>query len=132
MWPTIEDGDTVIVRSVDPAELRTGMIAVGIYPEALIVHRIVDVEVNAKGDRLFTFDADNGSLPDRVPASRILGLAEARVPRLGGRPVTLLPATELLSRSRWWQWLANDSQSSRTRRGRARAAIRTETRTLKQ
>jgi hypothetical protein len=109
LWPTVEEGDTLVLRSADPTELTPGMIAVGIQGKALTVGRIVDVDVAPRGNRLFTFEGDDRSLRCRIPQWRMLGLAEARIPRLGGPAVSLLPATVLMSRSRWWRRLAADS-----------------------
>ena len=66
MRPTLEVGDIVVVKAVDPSEIRVGDVIVFHDPidgEKLIVHRVVDV-VHSGGKYYFDTKGDANFLKD--------------------------------------------------------------------
>ena len=100
MIPTLEIGDLIIVRGVDPREITVGTIIVFYDPTnykqlldinvltatgaRLIVHRVYGLE--QEGDEIyFKTKGDHNPMPDpwTVPANYVVGVVIARVPYVG-------------------------------------------------
>jgi signal peptidase len=91
MAPTLNVGDLIVVRGVDPTTIRPGDVIVfdvpppyDRYTPSPIVHRVV--EVRAEDGRLaFVTKGDNLPSPDGwlVPAENVRGVCVAKVPYLG-------------------------------------------------
>jgi len=87
MVPTLERGDLIVVRGVDPREITVGTIIVFHSPrdyETLIVHRVYGLE--QKGDEIyFRSKGDYNPRPDDwiIPANQVVGVYVARIPYVG-------------------------------------------------
>ena len=98
MEPTLNKGDLVFLRGMDPDDIKTGMIedksgdiivydARGIWegaPEDPIIHRVVD-KINIGGVWYFLTKGDANPYPDRayIPEDRILGVVSGKIPYIG-------------------------------------------------
>jgi len=92
MAPTLNVGDLVLVRGVDPLEVKEGDIIVFNVPPPYdrqvpspVIHRVVGVEVY-EGKPYFKTKGDNpraGEDPWVVPAENVVGIYVAKVPYLG-------------------------------------------------
>lgn len=77
MRPVIDDGDRVLVQSVDPRRLRVGDIVTFSDGGALRMHRIVR-RVRAVGGTRFVTRGDNAPAADLpVDVARLIGIAVA-------------------------------------------------------
>ncbi len=87
MVPTLERGDLIVVRGVDPREITVGTIIVFHSPrdyETLIVHRVYALE--QEGDEIyFRSKGDYNPRPDdwMIPANYVVGIFIARIPYVG-------------------------------------------------
>jgi len=87
MVPTLERGDLIVVRGVDPGEIAVGTIIVFHSPrdyETLIVHRVYGLE--QKGDQIyFRTKGDYNPRPDdwTIAADYVVGVFIARIPYVG-------------------------------------------------
>jgi signal peptidase I len=75
MYPTIRDGETLIVQPIEPARVAVGDIILHAVDQRLIAHRVVRI-VNSKSAAAceFIFKADaSSSLNEPVKPSQILG-----------------------------------------------------------
>ena len=87
MVPTLERGDLIVVRGVDPREITVGTIIVFHSPrdyETLIVHRVYALE--QEGDEIyFRSKGDYNPRPDdwTIPANYVVGIFIARIPYVG-------------------------------------------------
>jgi len=87
MVPTLERGDLIVVRGVNPGEIAVGTIIVFHSPrdyETLIVHRVYGLE--QKGDEVyFRTKGDYNPRPDDwiIPANYVVGVFIARIPYVG-------------------------------------------------
>lgn len=92
MAPTLNVGDLVIVRGVNPCAINVGDIIVFNVPKAYsglspspVIHRVIAIEWS-EGTPFFRTKGDNPSCdvdPWLVPAENILGVYVTRVPFLG-------------------------------------------------
>jgi hypothetical protein len=76
MSPAIEDGDRVLVESVDPADLRVGDIVKVRFESQFLMHRLVRRDRDERGEWL-TLRGDNAFEEERVPAVDVIGRALA-------------------------------------------------------
>jgi len=87
MVPTLERGDLIVVRGIEPGEITVGTIIVFHSPrdyETLIVHRVYGLE--QKGNEIyFRTKGDYNPRPDdwMIPANYVVGVFIARVPYVG-------------------------------------------------
>jgi signal peptidase len=87
MIPTLNVGDIIIVRGVDPETVTVGTIIIFHSPidyEMPIVHRVIAAD--HQGSALFfETKGDNNPVADgwRVPAQNLMGLYVAKVPYVG-------------------------------------------------
>jgi signal peptidase len=106
MLPLVRDGDVVLVRPVDPDELRVGdVVLCRSHPGRIVVHRVVKVLANSAGVR-YTVQGDQLTRPDgRLPAAQIYGRV-ASIERDGatidvGRPAMRTLGWLAVLRARW-------------------------------
>jgi len=88
MEPTYPPGTLVVVRPVDPANLRVGSVVtfqVSSGDDTVITHRIIGVTVNSGGSRSFTTMGDNNAVADdtTVRPEQIRGEVWYALPWLG-------------------------------------------------
>ena len=87
MIPTLNVGDIIIVRGVDPHDVTVGTIIIFHSPyeyDMPIVHRVIAV-LNS-GDQLsFETKGDNNEVQDgwRVPAANLIGVYVIKIPYVG-------------------------------------------------
>lgn len=88
MRPAMEPGSLVIVRPVDPADIRIGdVITYQLHsgrPE-VVTHRVVGIAASSGGERTFTTQGDANSTPDAEPVMevQVRGRVAYMVPWLG-------------------------------------------------
>jgi signal peptidase len=87
MIPTLNVGDIILVRGVDPRAVTVGTIIIFHSPndwEMPIVHRVVAVN-NQGGSTFFETKGDNNPVEDgwRVPAANLMGVYIAKLPYVG-------------------------------------------------
>jgi signal peptidase len=87
MIPTLNVGDIIIVRGVDPSTVTTGMIIIFHSPydySTPIVHRVIAID-NEGGQMFFETKGDNNPVADgwRVPAANLIGAYVAKIPYIG-------------------------------------------------
>jgi len=87
MVPTLNVGDIILVRGIDPDQITVGTIIIFHSPnnyEMPIVHRVI--EVNKEGNSIFfRTKGDHNPGPDgwRVPAENLMGVYVGRIPYVG-------------------------------------------------
>ena len=118
MEPTLNKGDLVFLRGMDPDDIKTGTIedksgdiivydARGLWegaPEDPIIHRVVD-KINIDGVWYFLTKGDANPYPDRayIPEDRILSVVAGKIPSIGWIKIfltdsgLLIPALVILS-----------------------------------
>ena len=87
MIPTLNVGDIIIVRGVDPRTVTVGTIIIFHSPyeyDMPIVHRVIAVD-NQGNAIFFETKGDNNPTPDgwRVQAGNLIGIYVARIPYVG-------------------------------------------------
>jgi len=87
MIPTLNVGDIIIVRGVDPQTVTMGTIIIFHSPvdyEMPIVHRVIAIDHQGNG-LFFETKGDNNPVADgwRVPAKNLMGVYVAKVPYVG-------------------------------------------------
>ena len=119
MTPTYSVGSMLVVKSVDPSDVRVGMPLSFVVPDEGVIetHRVVRVQRNKTGLSFRTKgDANLAADPDLVPASAVRGTVKWSVPHVGeimlwlrwprgflvlvATPLLVLAATEVLARRR--------------------------------
>jgi len=87
MVPTLNVGDIILVRGVDPQQVAVGTIIIfhsPVNPDTAIVHRVVSVD--SEGSSLFfETKGDHNPAKDnwRVPAANLMGIYVGKIPYLG-------------------------------------------------
>ena len=90
MSPTLNVGDIVITKSVDPEELAVGDVVRYRRNQVNIVHRILQVENNGGGIVLTTKGDANNTIDSPGPAPiDVIGRSVMRVPKLGWLTIVL-------------------------------------------
>jgi signal peptidase len=87
MIPTLNVGDIIIVRGVNPSTVTIGTIIIFHSPvdyELPIVHRVIAIDHQPNG-LFFETKGDNNPVADgwKVPASNLMGVYVAKVPYVG-------------------------------------------------
>lgn len=87
MIPTLNVGDIIIVRGVDPRTVTVGTIIIFHSPNEYdmpIVHRVIAID-NQGNTVFFQTKGDNNPGPDgwKVPAQNLMGVYAARIPYVG-------------------------------------------------
>jgi signal peptidase I/ribosomal protein L40E len=77
-------GDLLLIRGVDPAEIRVGDVVVYEGSRGLIVHRVLEIRSDEKGNLTFQTKGD-ANIPFDAPirAEAVVGKVIAVVPKLG-------------------------------------------------
>jgi signal peptidase len=88
MEPGLPPGTLIIVRPVDPADLRIGDVAtyqIRSGEPDVVTHRITSISTTTSGDRTFTFQGDNNPSADaeQVQAGQVQGKVWYSLPFLG-------------------------------------------------
>ena len=122
MWPNIQEGDLIIVKSADPKDVKAGDVISFFDPDSrdngVLTHRVVEV-VNENGELSFRTkgDANNADDPTPVPAGNLIGIYRTKINGAGNIamflqstpglivcvaiPLVLLIGTELLRRRKY-------------------------------
>jgi signal peptidase I len=79
MWPMIRNGDVLVVKSLDPADLRLGDIVAFKRCGRLFAHRVVGVSQQGDGKVVLTRGDACGTPDLPLPQSAILGRVESIV-----------------------------------------------------
>jgi signal peptidase len=87
MIPTLNVGDIIIVRGVDPSTITLGTIIIFHSPydyPTPIVHRVIAID-NQGGMLFFETKGDNNMVADgwKVPAANLIGVYIAKIPYVG-------------------------------------------------
>ena len=87
MIPTLNVGDIILVRGVDPATITVGTIIIFHSPydyQMPIVHRVIAV-TSTGGSIYFQTEGDNNPGPDgwNVPAENLMGIYVGKLPYVG-------------------------------------------------
>lgn len=121
MYPTIESGDLIIIKAVDPETVQEGDIISFFDPDgngtSVVTHRAI--RINREGALSFTTKGDFNNTEDisAVPAESLVGVYQTRIKGAGnvamflqttpglivcvGVPLVLLVAYELIRRKRY-------------------------------
>jgi hypothetical protein len=74
MYPTIRDGETVVVRPIDPKLVRRGDVLLYCSPRGLTAHRVVGVVGEIGAPAMVVFRGESaGALDERIDSRHILG-----------------------------------------------------------
>ena len=89
MEPVYYEGDVVVIKKIDPSELKVGDIIVfeAVGGGIPIVHRIEEV-IEEDGTLYFVTKGDNNSFRDTyyspgVPGSKVIGTPVLKIPKVG-------------------------------------------------
>lgn len=87
MVPTLNVGDIILVRGIDPHQVTVGTIIIFHSPnnyEMAIVHRVVNVD-NEGNQIFFQTKGDHNPGPDgwKVPAANLMGVYVGKIPYVG-------------------------------------------------
>jgi signal peptidase I len=84
MEPTHKQGDVVLIKDVDAADLHVGDVVVFEALGQQIMHRIIEQRTGPDGEMVVVTQGDNVALPDvPIPASQVNGRLVGKVPVLG-------------------------------------------------
>lgn len=85
MSGTIEVGDLIFVGKTQPEELKEGDIIAYMSGQVVVTHRIVEITTDENGGLLFTTQGDANNAPDqaKVSGDKIVGIYQARIPKMG-------------------------------------------------
>jgi signal peptidase I len=84
MEPAHKQGDVVLIKDVDEADLHVGDVVVFEALGQQIMHRIIEQRTGPDGEMVIVTQGDNVALPDfPVPASKVSGKLVGEVPLLG-------------------------------------------------
>lgn len=133
MSPEIQSGDLIICHTVDAASVQAGDIISFYDPEgngqSVVTHRVVEVSAAADGTPQWTTKGDANNANDQaiVPASKLVGAYQARIPGLGNvamfmqttqglivcvlLPIILLIAYDVLRRRRYEKQRQSDTDA---------------------
>ncbi len=121
MFPQIQSGDLIIIKTVDPQTLAEGDVISFFDPDgngtSVVTHRIVDVLTDGGLQFVTKGDANNAEDLSPVPADSVVGLYQTQIAGAGnvamflqstpgffvcvGAPILLLVGYELIRRRRY-------------------------------
>jgi signal peptidase I len=84
MEPVLHQGDALVLGGTDPATLHVGDVVWALHEGWPILHRVIDIHTDARGERIVVTKGDN--LPDPDPpvnAADVQGKLVLKVPALG-------------------------------------------------
>lgn len=81
----IEVGDLIFVGKADPAQLKEGDVIAFMQGSIVMTHRIVEIQTDESGQRVFITkgDANNAEDQDPVTEERLVGIYQSRIPKVG-------------------------------------------------
>ena len=87
MWPQIREGDAIILKEVEPRNLKPGDVVVFTDPgirDQLVIHRVVEVDTG-KYNTILTTKGDSNPVGDvsKVTAGQVVGGVALNIPRFG-------------------------------------------------
>jgi len=85
MQPEYQVGDMVIVDEVSADEIQKGDVIQFVRHETTIMHRVIDIQTNQDGEKIFIVKGDANDEPDSDPvtAQQIKGEAVFNIPKIG-------------------------------------------------
>ncbi len=88
MEPAIHTGSVIVIKEIDPAELKVGDIVTfrsAEYDSQLVTHRIVRIDESSPSGLVFTTKGDANDTPDinPLPAALVAGRQLFSIPLLG-------------------------------------------------
>lgn len=89
MYPQIQSGDLIICRQADASEVHEGDVISFFDPEgngtSVVSHRVTAISTDASGELSFTTKGDANNVEDStpVPANKVIGIYQTRIPGLG-------------------------------------------------
>ena len=84
MEPVLHQGDSLVLGGADPATLHVGDVVWALHEGWPILHRVIDIHIDARGERIVVTKGDNLPEPDPpVKASDVQGQLVLKVPALG-------------------------------------------------
>ena len=90
MEPVLHHGDALVLSKVDPASVHIGDVVWALHEGWPIMHRVVDIYTDARGERIVITKGDN--LPEADPpvkATDVGGRLVLKVPALGAAARTM-------------------------------------------
>lgn len=133
MTPEIQSGDLIICHTVDSADVKVGDVISFYDPDgngqSVVTHRVVEVSTGADGAPEWTTkgDANNTNDQAKVPASKLVGAYQWRIPGLGNvamfmqttqglivcvvLPIVLLIGYDVLRRRRYEKQRQSDTDA---------------------
>jgi signal peptidase I len=90
MEPALHHGDALVLGQIDAASVQIGDVVWALHEGWPIMHRVVDIYTDARGERIVITKGDN--LPEADPpvrASDVQGRLVAKVPALGATARTV-------------------------------------------
>ena len=86
MEPHINQGDVVLVGPVQANDVRVGDVVLYQLPnQQRVLHRVIAIQRDQSGNRIFVFKGDNNNAPDPAPVAdnQLMGKYIGRVPKIG-------------------------------------------------
>jgi signal peptidase I len=84
MEPVLHQGDALVLGSGDPATVHVGDVVWALHEGWPILHRVIDIHTDARGERIVVTKGDNLPDPDPpVKAAEVQGRLVLKVPALG-------------------------------------------------
>lgn len=133
MYPVIESGDLIILKTIEPEYVKKGDIINFFDPTGngttTVTHRVIEVTEDATGSLAFRTKGDANNTDDKalVPAENVVGIYETRVPNVGkvamfmsttqglivcvGIPLILLVSYDFINRKRSDKKLQSDKEA---------------------
>lgn len=90
MEPLIQQGDIVLTRNIEPADVKVGdIILYEMANRQRVLHRVMEIGKSESGARYFIFKGDNNGAEDGFPVTdeQIKSRYLLRVPKLGWLPI---------------------------------------------
>ena len=81
----IEVGDLIFVGKADPAQLKEGDVIAFMQGSIVMTHRIVEIQTDESGQRVFITKGDANNAEDQAPVTeeRLVGIYQSRIPKVG-------------------------------------------------
>ena len=101
MYPEIESGDLIICNTAEAEEIAEGDVISFYDPmgngTSVVTHRVLEI-VNEDGKISFRTKGDNNNAEDQVlvPADRLIGIYQTRIPKVGNVAMFMQTTTGLI------------------------------------
>lgn len=103
MSPTIDGGDLIIAKTVDPKTVKVDDIITFFDPdsrtgESILTHRVIEITKDDKGELAFITKGDYNNAADEkpVPAKSLVGTYVTRIPKAGNVAMFMQTTTGLI------------------------------------